>query len=803
MWDPLKAEPKSWLSPQNLAAALMSAAITLLVLWIIHGPIVISPNEYLFGSRGEAIRNYFVLSFHAESGGTLHEFGGMNYPFGEQIVYSEGQPSLSYPLRILSIFSPSFHQHAVAILNLFLLGGVVGSAALLLLILRRFGVGLALSIVSAVGLALLAPQGSRLPWMFPQAFSALLPIAIFLMIRIVDGGWTWWRVIQLMLANIFFLFLNPYPGVIAASFTSVTLAAALLLRAEGFPGWVSGGLKVLACTVFPVLVFFVYLRTTDHHSGRPELPDGFFDFTAEFSTIFGSFFSPLMPWIERWTGLSQQIAWKHYEGNGYLGVFCVAMLTLWFGSLLWAKVFRRSSSPNTSGQSDYRLIAALAIGALCLGIFAAGLPFRLMDDGERWLRMLGPLAQFRCPGRFIWPLFYVANIVAVVAASRIPRILSVAGLWRPVMSSLVIIGSGLMVYEGVAQHQWVAARGRGTVNGLNRQMVETRPALVHIKETIERVDRTNYQAILTLPLFHIGSELLVPPSSFSEDFLTDAFTLSKHLRLPLVSSMLGRISLDESLATFQLYSPPYVAKDLCGHFNSLPFLVLVNRDRTLNPDEERLARMARPLFVSDRFDVLELEVSQLCRFDQASVIGQVGDSLPSFEDRGGVFTDRQGAVFLDSFEGQPDREAMRGEGALSVPAGEVGWVFDTAGLEESLEIEQRHELTFWFFNRGHRLRADVFVESNPPGGQPETHSVPQVKQVFVHQGEWSLFSLPLTIVHSGQRIRVGLRSAVEGEDLVVDDVLLRAHDATVIWNIEQVDGHIEHLVWNNHTLDRK
>ncbi|RLE27828.1 MAG: hypothetical protein DRJ65_01665 [Acidobacteria bacterium] len=800
---PLTLELKNRSSAQDVVAAFAVAAITLLVLGLVHGPIVLSPNQYAFSTEGEAIRNYFVLAYHAESDGGLHEFTGMNYPFGEQIVYSEGQPSLSYPLKVLSRLSPWFHEHAVGALNIFLLAGIAGSAALLLLILRRFGVGLVLSATSAIGLAMLAPQGSRLPWMFPQAFSAMVPIVVFLVIRIVDGGWTWRRVFPLMVANLFFLFLNPYPGVIAALFTTVSLAAALMLRAGRQPDWIRGGLRILVCTVLPVLMFFIYLRTTDHHISRPELPDGFFDFTAEFATIFGSFFSPLMPWIECWTGLTREMAWRHYEGNGYLGVFCVVVMVFALVFLVWRRVFGRSSNLKAAANGDNRLLVALAIGALCLSVFAAGIPFRWMDQGERWLTMLGPLAQFRCPGRFIWPLFYVANIVAVVAAARAVSFISSANRWRSAASIVVILGSGLMLFEGVAQHQWVAARGRGTVNVLNRRVVEMTPSLTHLKAAINEVDRFRYQAILTIPLFHIGSELLVPPSSFSESFLTDAFALAKHLQLPLISSMLGRISLEESLGTFGLYTPPYVAKDVCSQIGTEPILVLLNRDRALSKHEDRLAKISRQVLATDRFDLLELDVSQLCLFDQESVLEEVVTRLPSFEHDGGLSTDQPASVHLDTFNRFQEQVSMRGGGSLRVPAGELGWIFDTAALVEQPETGKDYVLDFWFFNRGLRLRAEVFVESNRQGGPVERHALPEIKRTFVHRGEWSLFSLPLKMAHSGQRIRLGLRSMQPGEDLVVDDLLLRAHDATVVWNVDETEGHIKHLVWNNHQLDSR
>ena len=792
--DPARAEILGRPPDRRLAAA--AALLTLVLLALVHGPIVTNPNGFAFGNEGEAVRNYFALAWHAAQGESLHEFTGMNYPFGEQIVYSEGQPSLSYPLKIGSRLLPGLARRTMGVLNGFLLLGVVASAALLVLVLRRFSIPGWMAMTAAVGMALLGPQSTRLPWMFPQAFCALVPLSMLLVVGVVDAGWGWRWLTALSGANLFFLFLNPYPGLIASTFTGLALAAAWCLGVSPAGQRGRDALATVVSVGAPVGVFQAYLRMTDHHVGRTPLPAGFLDFTSEPASVLGSFSSPFMPWISLITGHTSEQAWSHFEGNGYLGLFCLAALPLGFAGWAWAGL----RGAGAAGGPDRRLIGAMVAGAAVLAVFAFGVPLRWIPDGENRVVLLGPLAQFRAPGRFIWPLFYVANLLALVVAARaVAR--AKTRPWRLVVTAGVTAGLMAMVVEGVAQHRWVSGEGGQPVNFFDRQLVDQTPSLEPLASAIRAVEPSRYQAILTVPLFHIGSELLVPPRPFSVAHHHDAMVLAFHLRLPLMSSNLGRISRQESIATFRLYTPPFVGKTLCSELSGEPLLVVVNRDRALDPDEERVAGLGRSLHRAPRFELRHLEVAELCRDRSGERLAELRPRLSDMESRGGCRVDGDGTVVLERFENQPARVARRGRGALEIPPGDIGWFFDSAALPVAMEVGVRYELSFWFYNVGQRLRAEAFIEADPPGGPPGLHSQPGLLRTFHHDSEWSLFTQELTLSHRSQRVRLGLRSRT-GEFLAVDEVLLRPRAVTTVWDVSSDGpGEVASLVWNNHRLD--
>ena len=80
---------------------------------------------------------------------------------------------------------------------------------------------------------------------------------------------------------------------------------------------------------------------------------------------------------------------------------------------------RRRKGHAGGWQQGLRQPLALFAAAGAVALFAFGLPFRMLEDGARYLWPLGPAGQFRAPGRFIWPLFYAGNVVAVAVLWRV------------------------------------------------------------------------------------------------------------------------------------------------------------------------------------------------------------------------------------------------------------------------------------------------------------------------------------------------------------------------------------------------
>ena len=69
---------------------------------------MIAPNSYMLSDEGEAARVYYVMASHAKSDSTFTNFQGMNYPFGEHLVYCDAQPLVTNSFKLAVKAFPSF-----------------------------------------------------------------------------------------------------------------------------------------------------------------------------------------------------------------------------------------------------------------------------------------------------------------------------------------------------------------------------------------------------------------------------------------------------------------------------------------------------------------------------------------------------------------------------------------------------------------------------------------------------------------------------------------------------------------------
>ena len=111
--------------------------------WILH-----APSRMLMHGGVDGIKNYYTLSWFLEHNVSWTTFEGMNHPYGDLTVYTDGHPLLAWILRLLGVGGGD----AVGILNLVLLFSLVPATWLTWDIFKRLnvpskpGAGLALAV---------------------------------------------------------------------------------------------------------------------------------------------------------------------------------------------------------------------------------------------------------------------------------------------------------------------------------------------------------------------------------------------------------------------------------------------------------------------------------------------------------------------------------------------------------------------------------------------------------------------------------------------------------------------------------
>ena len=65
-----------------------------LAIFFLCPEIALAPNSYLFSDNPDGIKNYYTFLYQQKYGTGFH-FMGMNYPFGENLIYVDAIPIFS------------------------------------------------------------------------------------------------------------------------------------------------------------------------------------------------------------------------------------------------------------------------------------------------------------------------------------------------------------------------------------------------------------------------------------------------------------------------------------------------------------------------------------------------------------------------------------------------------------------------------------------------------------------------------------------------------------------------------------
>lgn len=57
-----------------------------------YGKMLLHPNEYVFKSTGDGLKNYYTYAYHIKHDTSATEVEAMNYPYGENFLYTDNHP---------------------------------------------------------------------------------------------------------------------------------------------------------------------------------------------------------------------------------------------------------------------------------------------------------------------------------------------------------------------------------------------------------------------------------------------------------------------------------------------------------------------------------------------------------------------------------------------------------------------------------------------------------------------------------------------------------------------------------------
>ena len=127
------------------------------------------------------------------------------------------------------------------------------------------------------------------------------------------------------------------------------------------------------------------------------------------------------------------------------------------------------------------------------------------------------------------------------------------------------------------------------------------------KQIVQQLKISKAQAILPLPLFHVGSEMY--DRIGSDLSMIPSMIYSFHTGVPIISSWMSRTSMTETREVLQLMNAKKKNKLAFNKMNGQPIFIIKTNDKLL-PDEERLDKKVEYFLKNDslQFGVTKSEV---------------------------------------------------------------------------------------------------------------------------------------------------------------------------------------------------
>lgn len=538
---------RKWLPP------LIVLGIISLIFGIFYARILYSPNQYFLNSEGDATKNYYTPWYHVLHDSTAHWFSGMNYPYGDHVVFADAQPALTNTLRAIHHQILPIGQFTPGIMNLLMLLSVFWAGWLLYLIFRRWSLPPLYSAVWAGLLASMSPQIFRLNGHYALAYACVVPLIWYCLIRFRQKpNWRWSAVLATV--GIVLSGLHPYYLMVYALLLGSIFLMDRLVPGDKIP-WRTAIMHLIVQVVVPLAFFKLYLALTDPASDRPETPYGFLAYRSSWKSVF---FQYLFPWVQN-ARKAMHLGPVHPEGYAYVGLpglfTAIALIGLGLRNLVrrnWSVL----ANPLGDREKNITLFAAILIF-----LFASGylFPGKL---GE-WVSHIPLLSQFRSTGRFAWIFFYFWGGITAWLLYGWMKHRAERGLsrWAKIFVGVLC---GMMAVEAV-YFNYLVRRDHAKAQPLAQVREKAQPLQ---KAIAPYQQQTN--ALLFLPYFHIGSENF---SSLRRSSFSDEMMVSLQTGLPMLNASLSRSSFEQAwkLVQFPLAQPstPELLADLPSHFQLL------------------------------------------------------------------------------------------------------------------------------------------------------------------------------------------------------------------------------------------
>lgn len=740
-----------------------------LLLWIVTGlvtiylfyDILLHPGTTLLSIDGDASKNYFTFAYHSLYGAGIW-FDGMNYPYGEHIVFTDAQPAIVIPLSLLNNY---LLIPPLAVMNLLLVLGFFLAIIYTSRVLMRFGVHTIWSFVAAMLIVTMSPQQFKLAEHFSLAYFCVMSVVFYYNLAWYQSGNRQY-VFNLFLAATLFTFIHLYYALMICLWVALYSIGYMMMYKTTLRKKLLHIAPLAVAVVIPVILFQLFMLFTDTISDRPAYPYGARAHGTNFNDIFTSYLSPFSLWLSKLFDTGTLSGGN--EGYAYIGM--APLLILLTALVYWVinSIRRRRAGIVSNENTSLNIWLFIAVSIL---IFASAVIFKkcfVCLDYASFIK------QFRAIGRFSWPYYYLVTVVAVVIAYRwYIRLLQQGKQW----AAYLLAGSLLVVWTAEAIPFAHMTRKRVAD-------AEAQYDLFYKTDTGQweqfllqaGYTKDSFRALYALPYFHIGTEKLgLVTHSYGQ--VNDAFSAALQLHLPLINVMMSRTSWQQAFKQVKVSGGTYTDKQVLRSDDTRSILIIHPAKAQLNPDELYLLSLAKKLGHLNGNDIYALSADELLKKEAINngELKTLFDAMP-IQDTCINYT---GPWYVEHYDTGTAVEALMGEGAARAIDGITQVVFETP-LTPARD-SQLYEFSTWMLvsDKDYKIGRFVVYMYNENDSLLTNFKVLAQESVDNH-GLWLRVSKYFRVPASCRKISVELINIIYPSYLALDELMIRPADALIL-----------------------
>ncbi len=724
---------------------LLTLVLSIAVLILFFGPLLKDPNHIYFSPSGDGLKSYVGAIYHLEHDTTLFRMNAMNYPYGEMAFFTDCQPMIVNPVKILSNHGIDFRPYIVGIINMFMLLSIVLGAVFICLIFLELNISWWFAAIASVGIAMLSPQIGRMGGHFSLSHLMWLPMLIWLLMKF-DKNKSYLISVAIGLVTFFAAGMHMYFFALFGFLFLFYWVNCIYSKQMNFRDyrWV---VHLFIQLILPLILVQLIVGYNDTIVDRTTHPWGFLNYRANPASVLLPLYKPYAPFLLKIE------TFRTFDWEAFAFVGLVALIGFIAG--IYKMIQRIKQKQSWWKVSENRLITVFFWASVASLLLSFSIPFNL---GLMFLLdYLGPIQQLRALARFSWLFYYLLNILVFYGIFKLMK-------GRLPLKILALLALVFLLYDGYLNITDYTPRLNNRVTELEDEN-NTSPE----NAWVSLINKDDYQAILPLPYFHVGSEnVWLEPKC---DILRQSFIVTLKSGLPSMGVMLSRTSLSQTYKSLELacipVSPYRIKNDLPNH---KPILLMVDECNNLNIAEKNLVIHSSPVWQGPKFSLYSLPVDQL---DSIALYGQKSFEREMRPIREGQIDSTQ-VLYYNGFETSPMTGSFAGSGAFT--GSMENW---NHPLEEKIKNGlpgDTCELLFWVKGLEKDLMPRTtfeFVQKN--GDQTVDYKYDQFQHFFCSlKDNWMRIRIQFVLQSENDLVMLAIRNRdLKNFQLVLDEIIIR------------------------------